>query len=560
LSSIRRSRNAAVLAAGGIALALGLVGSAIATPLTGPFEVDDGTDSFAIKGYTYTSANATGVLGYGGNSSSTNATGVAGYVTSPLSVGVTGYAASTGVNAYGVYGYSNTGDGVYGVSNTSAAASIYGLNNVSGGTAIYGSAAGLGVFGVSTATDGVVGFTETSSTSNHFAGVLGIDLSSGGSHYGVAGQSSVSDGVYGSSSSGDGVYGTTTSGNGLAGSSASGTGAFGQSSTFYGVYGTSQTSYGTVGLNLATATPAPSDVIYKNSGVVAQSATGPGVYGTNSQDTGTGGGFGNTTRYVGVFGYGYDGPGSYSFSASDFGSIVTNNNSYPTLYVNSDNTVDGDEIAASAGNIVTDSVNFAVDRSGNVYASGAFTSETNTFNAKVAGTDAMTYSAQEAEATVEDFGSAQMIGGTATVALGADFRKTMDGASPYMVFLTPYGDNRGLYIASRSAAGFVVKEAQQGRASIAFDYRIVARPAGAHLARLPRASTVFAKMQTKTISAAATARSIAGLPGSGPQTRVPIANAYSKPLQTAPRAVSVSVGTLPKRLPQPALNPNFPKR
>ena len=56
----------------------------------------------------------------------------------------------------------------------------------------------------------------------------------------------------------------------------------------------------------------------------------------------------------------------------------------------------------------------------------------------------------------------------------------------YQVFLTPDGDVRGpLYVSQKFAGGFTVREAQGGRSSIFFDYRIVAHRAGSSDARLP---------------------------------------------------------------------------
>ena len=61
----------------------------------------------------------------------------------------------------------------------------------------------------------------------------------------------------------------------------------------------------------------------------------------------------------------------------------------------------------------------------------------------------------------------------------------MDSTTKYFVTLTPEGDCRGLYVAQRDAARFVVRELQGGRSSIAFTYRIVAKPLGNNSARLP---------------------------------------------------------------------------
>jgi hypothetical protein len=74
----------------------------------------------------------------------------------------------------------------------------------------------------------------------------------------------------------------------------------------------------------------------------------------------------------------------------------------------------------------------------------------------------------------EDFGSAQLSAGAATVALDADFAQTVNTGVEYHVFLTPRGECDGLYVASTTASGFEVRELHHGSSSVAFDYRIVA--------------------------------------------------------------------------------------
>jgi hypothetical protein len=128
---------------------------------------------------------------------------------------------------------------------------------------------------------------------------------------------------------------------------------------------------------------------------------------------------------------------------------------------------------------------FYVDADGNVTISGSLTQNASA-KQRTVGTDELAYTAKQTENTIEDFGTAQLRNGGADVPLQADFRATMNLSKPYMVFLTPHGDNRGLYVASTSPQGFSIRESQGGRSTLAFDYRIVARPAGAESARLPR--------------------------------------------------------------------------
>jgi hypothetical protein len=74
----------------------------------------------------------------------------------------------------------------------------------------------------------------------------------------------------------------------------------------------------------------------------------------------------------------------------------------------------------------------------------------------------------------EDFGSARLTRGRATVKLDGDFARvvSLDG---YRVFLTPEGDCYGLYLRSKRGASFEVRELQGGTSNVAFSYRIVAK-------------------------------------------------------------------------------------
>jgi hypothetical protein len=74
----------------------------------------------------------------------------------------------------------------------------------------------------------------------------------------------------------------------------------------------------------------------------------------------------------------------------------------------------------------------------------------------------------------EDFGSAELVHGSAVVSLDADFIQTVNTTREYQVFLTPYGDCKGLYVSSRTPGSFEVHELGGGSASLSFGYRITA--------------------------------------------------------------------------------------
>ncbi len=73
------------------------------------------------------------------------------------------------------------------------------------------------------------------------------------------------------------------------------------------------------------------------------------------------------------------------------------------------------------------------------------------------------FSAHSTQPTVEDTGTAQLVAGAAGVRLDPAFAASIEPTAAYRVFVTPNGGTRGLFVASKSAGGFVVRESQAGR-------------------------------------------------------------------------------------------------
>jgi hypothetical protein len=74
----------------------------------------------------------------------------------------------------------------------------------------------------------------------------------------------------------------------------------------------------------------------------------------------------------------------------------------------------------------------------------------------------------------EDAGEAQLSNGRAVVTLDSDFIQTVNTNEKYEVFLTPYGECKGLYVTNRTANSFEVHELYGGAASVSFGFRIMA--------------------------------------------------------------------------------------
>jgi hypothetical protein len=84
------------------------------------------------------------------------------------------------------------------------------------------------------------------------------------------------------------------------------------------------------------------------------------------------------------------------------------------------------------------------------------------------------YCIESPESWFEDFGTAQLSGGSATVPLEPGFAGVMK-ADQYRVFPVANGDCKGLYVSNKTATSFTVHELQAGTSNVSFDYRVVAK-------------------------------------------------------------------------------------
>lgn len=157
----------------------------------------------------------------------------------------------------------------------------------------------------------------------------------------------------------------------------------------------------------------------------------------------------------------------------------------------------GPAIQAITGFTSTSSLLMTLDCMGNLTVSGTEISgsDSMTVTKTASGAVQAAYHGRETEPTIEDFGEAQLVNGGAVVRLNRDFASAIDHSASYMVFVTPEGDNRGLYVNHKSGDGFLVNESQGGRSTIAFSYRIVAKPYGSDGARMPLLSTIMARQR-----------------------------------------------------------------
>lgn len=225
----------------------------------------------------------------------------------------------------------------------------------------------------------------------------------------------------------------------------------------YGVIGASQatsgSAYGVYGGTLSSAGIG----VFGQLGTLGSTGTDLAATGAGSGVWGDGG-----TSGVGVIG---------TADANFAGYFVSNT---PTLYsMWVQNTSTGTPFVAGSGpDLGSVAKHYCdIDNSGNLNCTGSK-------NAVVpidSGKRIVAMSAIEAPQNwFEDFGEAQLSNGAAVVQLDSNYIQTVNTDTKYQVFLTPYGDCKGLYVTNRTANSFEVHELGGGAASLSFGYRVTA--------------------------------------------------------------------------------------
>jgi hypothetical protein len=325
---------------------------------------------------------------------------------------------------------------------------------------------------------GIEGSTAFISTAgmNSRAGVFGLDVSTSGTF---------NSGVLGNSKNGFGVQGSSIQGTGVFGVSSNSTAVIAQSLNGIGLLATSQNSTAILDAGAFNGVDAAT---------TNQSVTTHRVFSTDG---------GHLNQ--GVAGLSNSGVGVFASSANWIGAHVQGGFSnfqleVPALSINSNSTGDLIDACNTSGlnpcgiTLGQNSPVFELDPSGNIFITGQiFTSGSCSMGCIAHGKHGerrvRLYTSQESMPIAEDFGSGQLVNGTAHVPLDPSFANVIDKAQHYMVFVTPEGDNNGLFVSSQTAEGFTVQEDRSGRSTLAFDYRIVARPFGQTAVRFQMITT-----------------------------------------------------------------------
>jgi len=281
--------------------------------------------------------------------------------------------------------------------------------------------------------------------------------------------------VQGVANKGTGVQGTSTTGRGVVGMSSASKGVEGDSSSDNGVYGSSQTGIGVQGQGGSGI------------GVLSDSYGSTSIFADNLANGNAveahGGGSG-ASYYAYPFG---GGPAGYFDATANSGyGTITYSAGAPAQWAYNSNGNGNDTYGSYIGVIArsstypfvaTDSGGndlFFIDVAGNVFYHGGLFQFAHTRG----GGSAIAYGDASTSPTLDDNGTAQLVNGVATVRLDSTFASAIDSSRPYQVMLTPDGDTRGLFVASKTSQGFVVREVQGGRSSISFDYHIYAPQLG----------------------------------------------------------------------------------
>jgi hypothetical protein len=322
-------------------------------------------------------------------------------------------------------------------------------------------------------------------------GLLGVGLNSVGvwgwapASYGVLGESTSNAGVVGrSTDSAVGVWGSANTNYGVLGESVSHPGVEGRSTNSVGVEGISTNSVGLWGR------------VNASYGVLGESTSNAGVVG-RSTDSAVGV-WGSANTNYGVLGESVSNAGVVGRSTDSVGVEAISTNSFAGHFIGP---------VHIDGNLTGTGVKGAVVQHPD-------------------GSHRLLCAVESPESWFEDFGDAVLANGRAEVQLDHEFVSVIE-TSTYHVFLTPYGDSNGLYVANRTDRGFLVQEQKGGTSNLTFSYRIVAKRKGIVNDRLPK------------VTLPAPAASVSQrLSSSNPLSPQPVVSQGSLPMPSTPQPSS----------------------
>ena len=229
---------------------------------------------------------------------------------------------------------------------------------------------------------------------------------------------------------------------------------------------------------------------YAVEGLTRSVAGKAGVYGVSHGTAGAANGVvGSSSNGDGVVGFSVGHPLDAgvrgSSNAGDGVNAETTGAGATALHADANNTTANIFIGINPKN----KTNCTIDPSANLTCTGTITggAAMRSQHRNGRGERVIAYAAESATATIDDVGTARIVGGVANVRFDPSFAAMMDKRW-YYVFLTPLGETRGLYVSLKTASGFQVRETERGRGNLEFDYRIVAHPIDASNDRLPVAT------------------------------------------------------------------------
>jgi len=247
-----------------------------------------------------------------------------------------------------------------------------------------------------------------------------------------------------------------------------GTGVFGFSGDGYGVFGESE----------------------GGTAVTGSSQRGRGVFASSVDEVAV---EATSTNTAGVYANSEQGPGVYAYSVQ----------STAVYAVSGGDGVHGVAQSTGTGVVGQSPRGLAGAFYGSVTVTGDFTVYGNKSAAvrHPDGSHRLFYSLEAPESWLEDFGTGKLKSGTAKVKLDADFVSLVAMNSCH-VFLTPKGNSNGLYVSRQNRDGFEVQEQNGGKATLAFDYRVVAKRKDIRSVRLrkvtkPKAPSVSRPARSK---------------------------------------------------------------
>ena len=141
----------------------------------------------------------------------------------------------------------------------------------------------------------------------------------------------------------------------------------------------------------------------------------------------------------------------------------------------------GADIHGTVYGLYAEGENYGIYANGNVFRTGLDIH----LQENGSGENSVMYTQVSTEMTVQTYGIGQLQNGKSTIAFDQAFAEVLSSTDPIVVTITPIGKSQGVYLDHVDGSGFVVRENNNGKSNVQFNWIAIAKRTGFENTTLP---------------------------------------------------------------------------